>query len=80
MNEEKILDRWGVGLYNSKVPGKIAEKPNYYSVQTGMVPVMAARVATGNPSFTTDNKVGLSEGDWSIKYDYEVGKCNTNES
>ena len=62
-----MLDTWGVGLYNSKVPGKIAEKPNYYSVQTEMVsaaPVpVAARVATGNPSFTTDNKVGLSEGD-----------------
>jgi hypothetical protein len=63
MNEEKMLDRWGVGLYNSKVPGKISEKPTFYSVQTEMVPVMAARVATGNPSFTTDNKVGLSEGD-----------------
>ena len=42
-------------VYNTKVPGKIAEKPNFYSVQTAMVPV-AARVATGNPSFTTDKK------------------------
>jgi hypothetical protein len=43
------------GVYNTKVPGKISEKLNFYSVQTAMVPV-AARVATGNQSFTTDKK------------------------
>jgi hypothetical protein len=54
-NEEEVLTGGGGGVYNTKVPGKISEKPNFYSVQTAVVPV-AAWVATGNPSFTTDEK------------------------
>jgi len=79
MNEEKMIDRRGGEVYNTKVPGKISERPNFYSVQTAMVPVVV-RVATENRSFTTDNRFGLSEGDCSIEYDYEEGKCSRNDS
>ena len=50
-----MLTGGGGVVYNTKVPGKISEKPSFYSVQAAMVPV-AVRVATGNSSFTTDKK------------------------